>query len=41
MNRGDKKYEISKSVKRERRWIKESSNSKTSGRIQASLIWNH
>ena len=41
MNRGDKKYEISKSVKRERRRIKESSNSKTSGRIQASLIWNH
>ena len=38
MNRGEKNYEISKSAKRERRRITESSNSKTSGRIQASLI---
>ena len=37
MNR-DKNNEISKSAKRERRRITESSNSKTSGRIQASLI---
>ena len=38
MNRGDKNYEISKSAKRERKRITESSNSKKSGRIQASLI---
>ena len=37
MNR-DKNNEISKSAKRERRRITESSNSKTSERIQASLI---
>jgi hypothetical protein len=38
MNRGDENYEISKSVKRERKRIKESSNSKKSRRIQASSI---
>ena len=38
MNRGDKNYEISKSAKRERRRNTESSNSKSPGRIQASLI---
>ena len=35
MNRGDKNYEISKSAKRERKRITESSNYKKSGRIQA------
>ena len=38
INKGDKNYVISKSAKRERRKITESSNSKTSRRIQASLI---
>ena len=38
INKGDKNYVISKSGKRERRKITESSNSKTSRRIQASLI---
>ena len=38
INKGDKNYVVSKSAKRERRKITESSNSKTSRRIQASLI---
>ena len=38
MNRGDKNYEISKSAKRERKRITESSYYKKSRRSQASLI---